>query len=567
MRRKNWAIPGFLVLVMLLLLSFPATAFADESGTPSAVAGGEVTASPQPSAPVNATPVSDNQPTVNQAEGQASEPPAAEPDPADVPASGDAAPANQGQEDPVPAPDNPAPVDGDKVEDPAPTSEEPVLVPDATADKGSGGEIGVTPPCTPTPGGELPDGGDTVKPQPPINLVPEVIHVPEVIPVLEVIPTPEVTPVPVVTVPAPVVVAAPAPVVVVTTAPVVVAPIPVSDTVYVVQPGDTLEKISQETGVSVERIKRVNGLAVAGNSIAEPKEDAAEKESAAVVPTVTYKVRIGESLWLIGRTLGIAYQEIMKANNITDHLIYPDQELRIPGLESENGVIKYLIKKGDTLYFIGKALGISWEDIMSLNGLTDIWIYPDQEFLMPDKNRSSLYKVQEGDTLAGVAEKFDVDAEDITGHEISGHKLYVGQVLIIPREPSAGSGIESILTAIEVVGTDLEILARAIYGEARGELYEGQVAVGAVIMNRLKTAGYPKSIRDIVYQPGAFTAVDDGQINLTPDALAYRAAEEAMNGADPSLGAVYYWNPDTATSEWVWTRPIIKQIGNHVFAR
>ena len=533
MRRKNWAIPGFLVLVMLLLLSFPAAAFADESGTPSAVAGGEVTASPQPSAPVNATPVSDNQPTVNQAEGQASEPPAAEPDPADVPASGDAAPANQGQEDPVSAPDNPAPVDGDKVEDPAPTSGEPVLVPDATADK------------------------------------------PEVIPVPEVIPTPEVTPVPVVTVPVPVVVAAPAPevvvtpapVVVVTTAPVVVAPIPVSDTVYVVQPGDTLEKISQETGVSVERIKRVNGLAVAGNSIAEPKEDAAEKESAAVVPTVTYKVRIGESLWLIGRTLGIAYQEIMKANNITDHLIYPDQELRIPGLESENGVIKYLIKKGDTLYFIGKALGISWEDIMSLNGLTDIWIYPDQEFLMPDKNRSSLYKVQEGDTLAGVAEKFDVDAEDITGHEISGHKLYVGQVLIIPREPSASSGIESILTAIEVVGTDLEILARAIYGEARGELYEGQVAVGAVIMNRLKTAGYPKSIRDIVYQPGAFTAVDDGQINLTPDALAYRAAEEAMNGADPSLGAVYYWNPDTATSEWVWTRPIIKQIGNHVFAR
>ena len=115
--------------------------------------------------------------------------------------------------------------------------------------------------------------------------------------------------------------------------------------------------------------------------------------------------------------------------------------------------------------------------------------------------------------------------------------------------------------------TNLEMMARAIYAEARGEIYKGQVAVGGVIMNRLKNAAFPKTIRDIILQPGAFSAVDDGQINLTPDSVAYKAAQEALNGVDPSLGALYYWNPKVATSKWIWSRPIIAQIGNHVFAR
>lgn len=114
---------------------------------------------------------------------------------------------------------------------------------------------------------------------------------------------------------------------------------------------------------------------------------------------------------------------------------------------------------------------------------------------------------------------------------------------------------------------DIRLMAHAVYGEARGEPYEGQVAVAAVILNRVASELFPNSVAGVIYQPGAFTAVDDGQINLTPNDTAYRAVRDAINGWDPSLGALYYFNPVTATSKWIWTRPQIKQIGKHIFCR
>ncbi len=348
------------------------------------------------------------------------------------------------------------------------------------------------------------------------------------------------------------------------------------------QPGDTLEKISERTGVSVEGIKKANGLNVADGTAAlpplpvipgdrrgdntwtaVPRQDLAQVENA--LPPVMYRVRKGESLWLIGRNLGIAYQNIMKANHLSDDLIYPAQELVIPVLDS-NGVLNFRIKAGDTFYFIGQALGINYEDIMSLNGFTDSLIYPEQELKVPDKTRSAIYKVQEGDTLSEVARKFATSVSSIMGNRISGGSLYVGQTLVIPIPPEVSRESRA-TTAVADVGSNLELLARTIYAEARGEIYEGKVAVGGVIMNRLKNAAFPKTIKDIILQPGAFTSVDDGQINLTPDTSAYKAAQEALDGSDPSVGAIYYWNPRVATSKWIWTRPIIKQIGNHVFAR
>ena len=115
--------------------------------------------------------------------------------------------------------------------------------------------------------------------------------------------------------------------------------------------------------------------------------------------------------------------------------------------------------------------------------------------------------------------------------------------------------------------SDLNLLARLIYGEARGESYVGQVAVGAVVMNRIKSASFPNTMAGVIYQSYAFTAVDDGQINLTPDATARRAAQDAMNGWDPSYGALYYYNPATATSAWIFSRKTTVTIGNHVFAK
>jgi N-acetylmuramoyl-L-alanine amidase len=112
---------------------------------------------------------------------------------------------------------------------------------------------------------------------------------------------------------------------------------------------------------------------------------------------------------------------------------------------------------------------------------------------------------------------------------------------------------------------DLKILARTVYGEARGEPYIGQVAVAAVVLNRIENPAFPNTISGVVFQPGAFTAVDDGQIWLEPNGGAYKAVNDALNGWDPADGALYYFNPVTATSKWIWSRPQIKQIGKHIF--
>ena len=114
---------------------------------------------------------------------------------------------------------------------------------------------------------------------------------------------------------------------------------------------------------------------------------------------------------------------------------------------------------------------------------------------------------------------------------------------------------------------DLNLLARVIHGEARGEPYKGQVAVGAVILNRVKSSSFPNSVSGVVYQSGAFDAVKDGQINLTPNSTAKKAAQDALNGWDPSYGAIYYFNPKTATNKWIWSRPMTVTIGRHRFCK
>lgn len=112
---------------------------------------------------------------------------------------------------------------------------------------------------------------------------------------------------------------------------------------------------------------------------------------------------------------------------------------------------------------------------------------------------------------------------------------------------------------------DVYLLAKAIHAEARGEPYIGKVAVGAVILNRTRHPSFPSTIAGVIYQPLAFTAVDDGQINLEPDEESIRAARDAINGWDPTYGCRYYWNPATATSTWIWSRQVVIKIGKHWF--
>lgn len=130
-----------------------------------------------------------------------------------------------------------------------------------------------------------------------------------------------------------------------------------------------------------------------------------------------------------------------------------------------------------------------------------------------------------------------------------------------------GQSTNSTGKAVGNKNVDVNLLARCVNAEARGEPYLGQVAVAAVILNRIPDPAFPNTIADIVYQPRAFSSVDDGQINLPPSPSALRAAQEAINGSDPSGGAVFFFAPAKTKNKYIWSRPQIKQIGNHIFAK
>lgn len=124
-----------------------------------------------------------------------------------------------------------------------------------------------------------------------------------------------------------------------------------------------------------------------------------------------------------------------------------------------------------------------------------------------------------------------------------------------------------ISTGKSTANNNVNLLARAISGEARGEPYEGQVAVGAVILNRVNSSQFPNTISGVIYQSGAFDSVKDGQINMEPTSTAVKAAQDALSGWDPTGGCIYFFNPSTSTSKWIWSRPIVKTIGKHCFAK
>ncbi len=147
--------------------------------------------------------------------------------------------------------------------------------------------------------------------------------------------------------------------------------------------------------------------------------------------------------------------------------------------------------------------------------------------------------------------------------------LYIVAIIIMIFAFLCGENKSKTYAADKGRTPDVQLLARAINGEARGETYEGQVAVGAVILNRVKHPNFPNTIAGVIYESGAFTAVSDGQINvpISEDSTVYKAAEDAINGWDPTNGAIYYFNPDTATNSWIWSRPLTITIGKHRFCK
>lgn len=250
-------------------------------------------------------------------------------------------------------------------------------------------------------------------------------------------------------------------------------------------------------------------------------------------PTVaygaTYSVQKGDSLFKIGQKYGVAASYVQQTNGLKSAVIYPGQKLWVP--DKKVNAINYIVKKGDTLYKIAQQYGTTVQAIKHTTGLKSDYLIPGQALLIPTQKASITQITQNTASRSGSS----VEQRQAVSNKLSAQ--------------------------------DLDLLAKVVYGEARGESHLGKVAVAAVILNRVKSPSFPNTIKGVIFQPGAFTAITDGQFYLQPDAAAYKAAQDAAGGWDPSGGALYYWNPAKTTNKWIWSKPIITQIGSHVFAK
>lgn len=248
----------------------------------------------------------------------------------------------------------------------------------------------------------------------------------------------------------------------------------------------------------------------------------------AVVPVAAdaavHEVLPGESLYAISTRYGVSQEALREANGMEGYLVSVGQSLYIPDSDNNknNNELYYTVKAGDTLYSIARNHGVNYQDIMLKNGMENNW-------------------------------------------------LYVGMVLSIPAAVNAEIHTNSTLSSrggSRTLQPEVELLARLITAEADGEPYSGKVAVGAVVLNRLDHDAFPTTIQDVIYQRDngvfQFEPVKNGWIDLPATSQSYLAAEEALNGVDPTNGALYFF-ANKSNSKWLWSRPVSTVIGNTIF--
>ncbi len=227
--------------------------------------------------------------------------------------------------------------------------------------------------------------------------------------------------------------------------------------------------------------------------------------------------------------------------------------------------VSYTVKSGDTLYKIGRNYGFTGEQLQRANQLSSAVIRPGQVISIP-----TAYTVQNGDSWYLIGQKFGVSVTQLkTANNLWRDLLRVGEKILIPAA-SSGSKAAAVTPSRSLTGysrEDIMNLARVINAEACGESYVGQVAVGAVVLNRTKSNGFPSTIAGVIFQKYAFASVSEGTFWNQPSTSCINAANDALKGWDPTGGAIYFYNPSKPCAPWIFTRSVVMRIGNHVFAK
>jgi N-acetylmuramoyl-L-alanine amidase len=282
-----------------------------------------------------------------------------------------------------------------------------------------------------------------------------------------------------------------------------------------------------------------------------------------------HTVRQGDTLYKISQAYGVSVNSIRQASGLTTDVIYPGQTLVIPSSGGSQGSATYTVQAGDTLYLIAQRHGMSVSSLKSANGLSGDVIYVGQKLAIPSNKgsvppggQSAIHIVRNGESLYKIAQTYGVSVASLKqANNLKSDYIYPGQKLTIPKKDSSGSGVSQ---------SDRDLLARLVQAEAGGEPYTGKVAVAATVLNRVRSSAYPNSIPGVAYQviDGRYVQYEpvlNGTINRPAGSEALKATDAALGGWDPSLGAIGFYNPAKTANQWVRSRPVTVRIGNHVF--
>ncbi|MFW6308616.1 MAG: LysM peptidoglycan-binding domain-containing protein [bacterium] len=346
---------------------------------------------------------------------------------------------------------------------------------------------------------------------------------------------------------------------------------------YIVKKGDSLYRIANKFAVNISELESENNLTSdmleIGQKLYIPVSNLEKIELPERKNKLVYTVERKDSLYTISRETGVSINAIREENNLDSDILQVGQKLDITLKKDEKEQI-YVVRAGDSLYKIARKLGTTVEIIRQNNDLTEGYIYPGQKLSIPKDNKEDDYKGNQADftipyvtqpreTVNSIARNFSLDARDIRKiNNLSNNYLDSYQEIMLPF--SISDEIRDL--EIPVSEQELDLLAHTVYSEARGEPFKGQVAVAAVVLNRVLNEYFPNNIEEVIFQPWQFSSVHDGQFWLEPNQQSYVAVKAALEGWDPTKRAIYFYNPQTSESEWVFYRNIVIKIGQHYFA-